>query len=151
MRGRIFEQLLVTNRLVGGTAVVRRDVLDRTGTFDTTLRAAENWDLWIRIARVYSVDFVDEALTNYLKHDGGMSRNEVLMLEARRAIVKKHLPTRPEDISLASIYHSAHSELSYRRSANCGIGRTRSIREFNVAMSRAAPQLSPEPKSPQSI
>ena len=73
MRGDIYQQLLIKNRMTGGTVVVSRKALDAVGLFDETFQAAENWDLWIRIARLFSVEYVDEPLLNYLKHPGNKS------------------------------------------------------------------------------
>ncbi len=49
--GRVYERLLAWNFLDSGSSVlVRRAVFDAAGLFDESLQAAEDWDLWLRIA-----------------------------------------------------------------------------------------------------
>jgi glycosyltransferase involved in cell wall biosynthesis len=49
--GNIYDQLLSSN-IVGSTSVpvISRKVMNRIGGFDETLKSAQDWDLWIRIA-----------------------------------------------------------------------------------------------------
>jgi glycosyltransferase involved in cell wall biosynthesis len=49
-------QLHVANFIPVNAVAHRRDLLSRTGTFDTSLTALEDWDLWIRFSR--ETDFV---------------------------------------------------------------------------------------------
>ncbi len=90
IRGSVYEKLLVKNRMTGGTVVVKNEALKKVGLFDETLKAAENWDLWIRIAKFYELDFVDETLLKYRKHSDNMSGNNNLMLDATYNILEKH-------------------------------------------------------------
>jgi len=90
IRGSVYEKLIVKNRMTGGTVIVKSEALEKVGLFDETLEAAENWDLWIRVTQFYEVDFVDEALLKYRKHDGNMSSNNTLMLDATHSILEKY-------------------------------------------------------------
>jgi glycosyltransferase involved in cell wall biosynthesis len=118
MRGRIYERLLVRNRMTGGSVVVTRRALETAGLFDETLRAAENWDLWIRISKEFDVDFVDEPLVNYLKHESNMSRDVTRMQEATWTLLQKHLPQPLEPSHpLYSSYQEAYANFFY----NCGV------------------------------
>lgn len=113
MRGDIYRHLLVRNRMVGGSVVVTRKALDEVGLFDESFRAAENWDLWIRISRRFETDFVDKPLVNYLIHPGNMSQDNGRMAEGGWAILKKHLPTLPEEESLRNSYLEAYANHYY--------------------------------------
>ena len=95
IRGDIYDRLLVKNRMTGGTVIVKHSVLDEVGNFDESLSAAENWDLWIRIAERYEIDFVNEPLVNYRVHIGNMSKSSSLMIGAREQILVKHLGQLP--------------------------------------------------------
>jgi len=92
IRGNIYRHLLVNNRMTGGSVVVTRKALERVGLFDETFRAAENWDLWIRISREFEADCVDKPLVNYLKHTDNMSLDYERMALATWKILQKHLP-----------------------------------------------------------
>ena len=59
----------------GGTIMVRRDVYDEMGGFDTRQKVGEDWDLCYRIARKYKVGFVPEPLVNYRSHPGAAHHN----------------------------------------------------------------------------
>jgi glycosyltransferase involved in cell wall biosynthesis len=91
MRGNIYHHLLIKNRMTGGAVVVSREALNKVGYFDESLKAGENWDLWIRISSEFGVDFVDQPLVRYLKHQGNMSSNSQLMGDASWTILQKHL------------------------------------------------------------
>lgn len=116
MRGDIYPQLLVKNRMTGGTVILRREVLDTIGDFDEGLRAAENWDLWIRISREYKVDFVDLPLVRYRKHAGGISRDTERMREAAQRVMEKHLggAEAPLDEDHREIHAEAWANFYYR-------------------------------------
>ena len=119
LRGDIYGRLLVRNRMTGGSVVVSRRALDEVGLFDESFRAAENWDLWIRISRCFTVDFIDQPLVNYLKHHGNMSQDGGRMAEATWSILQKHLPGFPEEEQLRSSYLKAYSDYYYRLGVQC--------------------------------
>lgn len=74
--GRVYNQLLARNCFDNGsTALVRAAALRTTGVFDETLPAAEDWDLWLRLAWHFEVRCVPEVLTLYRVHDQSMSNN----------------------------------------------------------------------------
>lgn len=52
----------------GGTILVRRDVVDDAGGFDTRLTNGEDWEFCLRVAQKYKVGFVAEVLVNYRNH-----------------------------------------------------------------------------------
>ncbi len=113
MRGDVFSHLLVRNRMTGGSVVVARKALDVVGGFDESFRAAENWDLWIRISREYEVDYVDKPLVNYLKHPGNMSQDSSRMAQGAWSILQKHLPGIPKEGHLKKSYLEAYANYHY--------------------------------------
>jgi len=74
-RGHLFSSLLTKNYVTPSSAIVRRECLEKAGTFDENLSAAEDWDLWLRIAPFYPFDFVDLPLTFYRVHEGSMHKD----------------------------------------------------------------------------
>jgi glycosyltransferase involved in cell wall biosynthesis len=64
-----------------GAALVRRNALQTVGPFDGRYSPADDWELWIRLARHGSFVFVDRPIVKYRVHAGGISRNETLMNE----------------------------------------------------------------------
>lgn len=59
----------------GSGAMVRRSVFEAVGLFDTQLTAAEDWDMWLRIAAACDIDNVPEILTSIYRHGTGTFRN----------------------------------------------------------------------------
>lgn len=76
-RGDIFVPLLTDSYVLSGSAssvLVRRDVLDSAGHFDERLFYGEDWDLWIRLAKISKVDFTPEAVVGIRVHDKSAQR-----------------------------------------------------------------------------
>ena len=73
--------LLRMNVIVNpATVIYRRWVFDRVGGFDTRCRAAEDYDLYLRITRRYRVVSHPALVSEYRRHGGQMSANFALML-----------------------------------------------------------------------
>lgn len=119
MRGDIYQQLLIKNRMTGGTVVVSRKAIEAVGCFDETFQAAENWDLWIRIAHLFAVEYVNEPLLNYLKHPGNMSCNSHKMSRAAWGILQKHLPPSASKGKLSRTYNHAYANYYYNQAVEC--------------------------------
>jgi glycosyltransferase involved in cell wall biosynthesis len=79
-RGNVFNELLVGNFISMPTAVIRRDVLNKVGTFSPKYEIVEEYDLWLRIAEHYPIDFTEEPLAKYRTHGGNVSRNQELSI-----------------------------------------------------------------------
>ena len=63
------------NPIPGGASgvIVSRRFLDDSGSFDTSLSALADWDLWIRLARIGAPERVAQALVGYRIHGSNMS------------------------------------------------------------------------------
>jgi glycosyltransferase involved in cell wall biosynthesis len=55
--------------------LVRRTVTDRVGEFDEELAGAEDWDYWIRCAKVARIAYLPGAVSLYRIHSGQLSNN----------------------------------------------------------------------------
>jgi glycosyltransferase involved in cell wall biosynthesis len=67
-RGLVYKQALGNWLTDTSTLVVRKDILERIHGFDENIRAYQEWDLCIRLARECEFDFVPECLTLYHQH-----------------------------------------------------------------------------------
>jgi glycosyltransferase involved in cell wall biosynthesis len=83
LRGQVFDRLLPRNRIWGGSSAVliRRKAFDLAGPFDVGLRAAEDFDMWLRIAQVGRVDLADADLVGIRDHATNTSKNSPYMLD----------------------------------------------------------------------
>jgi cellulose synthase/poly-beta-1,6-N-acetylglucosamine synthase-like glycosyltransferase len=75
----------------GSCAMVRRSALLAEGGFDEGLRACEDWDMWIRLARKYKFAVVPEPVTAVAVWPQSLSTNNRKMLESTEAIMDKTL------------------------------------------------------------
>ena len=79
MRGELYQALLQEGNLITGSAsnvMVRREVFSHVGLFDEQLIYAEDWDMWIRIARCYQVDYVNEVTVKICQHPNSMQADQ---------------------------------------------------------------------------
>ena len=116
--GYIYPQLLVKNRMTGGTVVVTAEVLKQVGVFSSEFKAAENWDLWLRICKLYSARVVSEPLIKYRVHSQNMSGDGQLMLDAKLQIIKKHCDIHSKDSVVARYSRQAYADYHYRAGLN---------------------------------
>jgi glycosyltransferase involved in cell wall biosynthesis len=86
----INEQLPLQNVFPPHAALVRRDVVERVGLFDESLRSAEDWDYWIRCAAVTSMVHVTGALCSYRRHGGQSHNDRTRMRSSQLRVVRKH-------------------------------------------------------------
>ena len=63
------------------TVMYRRRVFDDMKGFNTSLRAAEDYDLYLRIAQKFPIYCHTDYVAEYRRHGENMSRNQMLMLE----------------------------------------------------------------------
>ena len=56
-------------RIVTPAMAVRREVWEKLGGFDSRLRCAEDWEMWVRIAAHYDVWYEPRLLAAYRRHD----------------------------------------------------------------------------------
>lgn len=70
--GEVFDKLMVNN-FIGSTSfvLVRKKCLQKVGFFNMGLESAQDYEMWLRIAKEYEVDYVDEPLVIYHIHGNG--------------------------------------------------------------------------------
>jgi len=63
---------------VPSNSLFRRDIYEKVGFFDETLRSAQDHDYAVRIAEITRVGYIDECLWNYRRHGGSISHTRTL-------------------------------------------------------------------------
>ncbi len=88
----MLERLLVHNVVLNPTCVVvRRPALDRVGGF-SDLTKWEDWDTWLRIAKMSRLGFIPEVLAEVRRHNRGLSpRDGYEHLALDQAIFDRHI------------------------------------------------------------
>ncbi|HEY3343322.1 MAG TPA: glycosyltransferase [Anaerolineaceae bacterium] len=92
VQGSAYLPLLMGNFLALSSAVARRDCLERAGEFDPAMIPCEDWDVWLRIARWYSITLVPEVLVifEYASADK-LTAHTRKWLEAHDKVIEKTL------------------------------------------------------------
>jgi glycosyltransferase involved in cell wall biosynthesis len=97
------DRIAVRQRIQTPSMVVRRDVYENLGGFDSRLSWTEDWEMWIRIAANYAVGYETEPLALYRQHSNSSSGRKVRSGETiqslRQAIdiVHEYLPLEKAD------------------------------------------------------
>jgi glycosyltransferase involved in cell wall biosynthesis len=87
-----FRQLLTRfNFIYPSTVVIRREVFAQCGYFDESLRAIEDYDMWLRIARKFEIRGMKKTLAHVRVHGTNMSGNIPSMLEYENKVITKHI------------------------------------------------------------
>lgn len=96
-RGNAFNELLRDNFIPMLTVVIRRGVLDKVGGFNPRYVIAQDYDLWLRIAESYPIDFIEQPLAKYRVHsESGFQKNTILSYEEVLQIIEYWLNRNPE-------------------------------------------------------
>lgn len=90
-RGNIYEESLMRCIINGITPLVRRECFDITGYFDESLPSCQDWDMWIRVAKYYDVDFVPEIEAKVHMSGSQVSAGLTNRIEARKMILEKYM------------------------------------------------------------
>jgi glycosyltransferase involved in cell wall biosynthesis len=86
-----FEALLRSNFIEMISSVMfRKDVLEKVGGFDTSLRVAEDYDLYLRIARDHAICCHRAVVAEYRWHQSNASHNSELMLTMTLQVLQSH-------------------------------------------------------------
>jgi Glycosyl transferase family 2 len=91
-----YQRLLLDCFIWSGSSVVyRRAALESVGAFDEHLRAADDYDLYLKLAHQYPVFCHDTVVTEYRRHGanttrdaGVVLRTELAVLDAQRSVVR---------------------------------------------------------------
>lgn len=90
--GYCYKKLLNANFIVSSSVMVRKEMLDTVGGFDEAenLICAEDYDLWLRLARLNPISHVNATVGTYRVHDKNAS-SPALSLQRIFNVLDKHL------------------------------------------------------------
>jgi len=112
MNGNVYEQMLIQNILENGSnPLIRRQALINVGKFDQSLKFAEDWDMWLRLASRYDFVTVPYAHVLYRISSYSISTNVLEMEKASLNFIEQAFNQAPLSLqylkikSLATLYH----------------------------------------------
>lgn len=85
------DSLLMGNFLGVNTPLIRHSCYRQVGGFDETLRASEDWDIWLRLTRSFRLVGISEPLVFRRDLAQSMSSDPRRMLVSRLQVLAKHL------------------------------------------------------------
>lgn len=89
------------------SVLIPRSVFSDVGGFDPDLPARQDLDLWLRIADRWPIVAVSEALTVYVNHTHGISKDFSKKIDAHERFLQKHRDIYETDAALEADYHYA--------------------------------------------
>ena len=81
-RGVITQKLLEKNFIPMLTVVIRTDIFHELVGFDPHLRAAEDYDLWLRASLLTEFDFTENLIAKYRIHPTAITQKSALMWQS---------------------------------------------------------------------
>ncbi len=115
--GCTFRNLVTSCFLPKSSVLVRRQVLDQVGLFDPSLAVCEDYDLWLRVAKVARFTFLVEPLGTYRRHGGNISASWLKCLEGTLQILPRVAPDPSHGVdglfyrrTMARLHHLAANE-----------------------------------------
>ncbi|NJE05554.1 glycosyltransferase [Thermococcus sp. M36] len=101
-RGNVYGHLLRENFIGSPTLLIRRKCFKRAGLFDPKLTSSQDWDMWLRIAKYYKFEYVDEIIAKYYVHGKQISFNMKKYIPGRERFIHKHkdISKNPEILSI---------------------------------------------------
>ncbi len=109
--GDIYEKLLITNFLENGSnPLIYREALVELGGFDESLSAAQDWDMWLRLACKFDFVCVSSAQILYRISTNSVSSNLDRQEKACLQVLERAYKERPPalkqtwNLSLANLY-----------------------------------------------
>jgi glycosyltransferase involved in cell wall biosynthesis len=125
-RGNIHGELIERNVIgITSSVAIRRDIFERAGRFDAMLPARQDYDLWLRVSQITTVDFDPEPTVEWSAHsDEGdqMSAQPELYERAVKQLLQKYhdelraLPLSKRRKAYASQYATIAEKYSHTNS-----------------------------------
>jgi glycosyltransferase involved in cell wall biosynthesis len=75
--GNVFFKLLHNNFIINSSVLIRKSIVQKLGGLDEDriIKSSEDYDLWLRVARLYAITSISEPLTLYRIHEGNYSKD----------------------------------------------------------------------------
>lgn len=125
LHGRVYDELVLGNFIHPPTVMIRRETLDKVGTFDPRFRIGCEWEWLVRVARAGPVGYIDRPLLRYRRSSTQVTHNPqtaldaldvALLIHRRDSTIRQRAPEAVRR-HLGGLYLNAAYALSERRPA----------------------------------
>lgn len=90
LAGDLYDSLLRGNFITPQATLVRKECFEKAGLFDERMPRFQDWELWLRIAKHYHFQYIDEPLVSLYFTPRSISANQRALAEAFELILLKH-------------------------------------------------------------
>ncbi|MBI4430618.1 MAG: glycosyltransferase [Candidatus Omnitrophica bacterium] len=112
-----FEGLVADCVIQPNSVLVRKKCFDTVGTFRIDLKGSDDYEMWLRISRFFTMDFLPEIVGQYRRH--GMSTSSNLDARYLNAIqIYKMLLAEPLPRPIKRIASRNHAKFNYFRASS---------------------------------
>ncbi len=114
-----YRNQLRVNRVIHPATFIRKSSFEKVGRFDTSLKYAMDYDLWLRLGRKADPVHLDQPIACSRMHSGSLSTAESKVAFAEEYQVrKKHLKGKLAGLFVSSLYYYAMKPFHQRFIAN---------------------------------
>jgi glycosyltransferase involved in cell wall biosynthesis len=140
---RLYPRILIENMFGNASLVlIRRACFARVGVFDETVGLGQDWDMWIRLTRVFPIGVVDAPLITYSRHAGSVTAGKVWQrFASNRAFQRRYIRQVPGRWTRWGLERAAQSMNCYYTAAALADDATQ--RRAALALALAALVLDP--------
>ena len=105
-RGYVYGDMVMEN-VVGtsSTVLVKRECFEKVGVYDEGIPWGLDYDMWIRIAKEYHIEYIKDPLVKYNIHQGQLSNNLGLRINGLETMLQKYEQFFASDIRALSQYY----------------------------------------------
>ena len=101
--GHITEELLKHNCVSFNTSLVRTTCLRSCGGLNPSIRAADDYDLWLRLSAITQFQYIAEFFAEYRVMDNQISSDKSKRFESTKLIVEQFLESHPNIVDPIAI------------------------------------------------
>lgn len=123
-RGGVYEKFLVRCYInTASQVMIRKACIERVGYFDESLQIVDDYDFYIRVARHYKIEYLDQPLANWRIHRLNTSKAIEKMISNRIALRKKILKdpdlSKKQRLIVKQVLRRDYFELGYYYISSC--------------------------------
>lgn len=110
-QGNVYSELLIENFIVNASnPLIKREVIEAVGLFDSELKSAEDWEYWLRIAKNWDFAVIPKPQVYYRQTSGSLSSKIDVMENTSLIVIDRIFQSVPVQMqylkkqSLANFY-----------------------------------------------
>jgi glycosyltransferase involved in cell wall biosynthesis len=147
-RGHVFAELFINNFIPCCSVIVRRTCFDKVGLFNPSYTIGEDYDMWLRIARFYIIDYIDQPLAIYRNHeqqdlhsDVEKAIESVIMLKRKLIDLNPSLFAQFEHKTMKEAYYRSYVRLGWVQMWRGDVGKARKNYRQYIQLDSSDPRI----------